>query len=138
MDNNLQNLILYDRKYIFEKIKKLKIKLDIDEKLDSMVTFIDDIDYIFLSNLDLNSNTSEILNQIKDNAEKKLELRCVIDGKKRYLKSYGLIKNVSKKTLKDLYEFLILIKLSKKIAETSYFASQYYRTDKLFNELIMD
>lgn len=135
IDDNLQNLILYDRKYIFEKIKKLQKKLDIDKKLNTMVNFIDDIDYLFLSNLDLNSSPNEILNQIKNNAEKNLELRCVIDGKKRYIKSYGLVKNISRETLKDLSEFLILIKLSKKIAETSYFASQYYRVDKLFNEL---
>lgn len=138
IEEELHNLMLSDRKHIVTKIKKLRIKLKIDKKLDDEIDFIDDIDFVFLSNIDFEKGSKDIKQQMILNANKRLELRCVVKGEKKYLKSYGLIKNISKEKLKDIFEFLTLVRLSKKISEVSYYASQYYRTDNLLNEIFID
>lgn len=135
LEDVLHNLILYDKKQIIIRIKQLRIKLEIDKKLDNEIDLIEDIDFVFLSNIDLEKSSTEIKQQMILNANKRLELRCVIKGKKKYLKGYGLIKNISKQQMKDIFEFLTLIKLSKRISDVSYYASQYYRADNLLNEI---
>jgi|GEM_PF-5962335 len=133
--DEIDNFILYDRKRIFEKISELKIKLELDKKLNSKIDFIDDIDFIYVRNLDMEQSIEDIRKQMINNKDKKLELECVINGKKNYLKGFGKIENISKDVLLDIYKFITLIKLSKRISETSYYASQYYRSEIIFEEL---
>jgi hypothetical protein len=133
--NELQNLILYDRKNIFKRINVLKAKLGIDKKTNELVNFIDDIDFIILSNLDFDKNSRDIKDQLIKNADKRLELRCVINGQKKYIKGYGSIKDIPKEKLRDIFEFITLFRLSKKIKEVSYYASQHYRIDKVIEEV---
>ena len=132
LNKEINNLILYDRKNIFKRIDFLKKKLDLEKKMDEMVTFIDDIDSIYISNLDLEKNDKTIKEQITRNSEKILELRCMIKGKRKFIKHFGKIGSIPYEKLQHIFELLMLIKLSKKISETSYFASQYYRSDKQF------
>jgi len=134
-EKELQELIIYDRKKLFSRLKKLKSKLDINKKMDNVSKFIDDIDSIFLNNLDIKQGSFDIKEQLSKNANKRLELRCVIEGKREYLKGFGLIKNIKSEKLKDIFEFLILMRLSKKISEVSYYASQHYRIDKVIKEV---
>ena len=69
---------------------------------------------------------------------KKLEILCSVKGKKHYIKGFGLIKNIPNKKLKDIYEFTILIKLSKQISEVSYYASRHHRIDNTIFEITED
>jgi hypothetical protein len=136
LEDDLQKFILYDRKLIFKRLKVLSKNLGIETKINQMVNFINELDSIFLRNLDIEKSTNDIKKQLIYNADKRLELRCIVKGVKIYLKGFGLIKNIDEEKLKQLFEFLFLVRLSKKISDVSYYSSQHYRLDKSIEEIL--
>lgn len=135
IEEDISKLILIEKKNILHEIDELKKKLGIFEKISSMVDFIDDLDSIHLRNLDLEANKKDIAEQLQSNKDKKLELWCYIKGKKTYIKSFGTISNVDSDTLTIIYKLTTILKLIKKVNESSYYASKYHHSESMFGTL---
>ncbi|NUW27241.1 hypothetical protein HUX57_11295 [Arcobacter butzleri] len=131
LSKDIEHFILYDRTNIHKEIKKLTNNLGINKKIASLVSIQDDVDYFYLSSFDVFASPKSFIEQFEINKEKRLELRCVIKGKKEYIKSFGLIKDVNKDILNDLCQLLTLFKVSKKVSELSYYASKYFKFKKI-------
>jgi hypothetical protein len=138
LQQNITDLILYDRKNIFEQINLLKQQLDISEKIDKKISYLDDIESVYARNFDFEKDSEGINNQIIDNANKNLELMCRINGKTVFIKDFGKINSIPRKKLILISEFIILSRLSKKINEVSYYASMYYKNNKKFDHLSLE
>jgi len=81
------------------------------KKFDSLIKYIDELDTLFLTNIDIERDKDTLKKQLKENKNKKLEMWCYIKGKKYYIKSFGTIKNISQEKLIQISRFLLLIKL---------------------------
>ncbi|WP_294966911.1 hypothetical protein [Sulfurimonas sp.] len=134
IDKEIQKIILHDKKYILDEIALLKKELLLEKKIDSLIVFIDEMDSLFLTNLDIRARS--ISEQIAINFDKKLEMRCYIKGEKKFIKGFGKIGQIKIEKLNSIFKFINLIKLLKSMSESSFYASQYYRADKLFDELV--
>ena len=135
ISDDIEKIILLDKKNILREIEHLKKRLSVKEQMDKVVAYLDDIDSVYTRNLDFEKKHEDIKKQLELNKEKKLELLCKIKGKSKYIKSFGTIGLIDKATLLDISRLLSLLKLIKKISDVSHQASQYYRTDELSNVL---
>jgi hypothetical protein len=129
ISSEIRNLILFDKKNLFAELDLLKKELGLNEKIDSLAKFIDEVDSIHLTNIDSSSN--DIESQLIAKHDKRLEIRCNIRGKKQFLKSFGNIGKIEQTKLQTIFKFVSLVKLIKSIDEASFYASQYYRMNKL-------
>jgi len=136
VEKEIEKLIGYDRKTILKRIKKLRVELEIDEKLKALARFNDDIDYIILRNIDSGKSFANLKTKLQKHKGLKIELRCSIKGKKKYIKNFGVIENISEEKLYKIFQFSLLFKLSKKINEASLLAAQYYTTEKIFKNYV--
>jgi len=130
LEKEIEKLIGYDRKTILKRIKKLRVELEIDEKLKTLARFNDDIEYIILRNIDSSQSFTNLKTKLKGHKNLKIELRCSIKGKKKYIKNFGVIENISEDKLYKIFQFSVLFRLSKKINEASLLAAQYYTAKK--------
>lgn len=128
----IENFIMFDKKNILHEVENIKKELDIADKFQIS---LNSIDSIFLKNLNLENKALEINKQIELNKDKDLKLYYKHDGKQIYVKSFGQIKTINKEKLKKIFKFLMLIKFIIKINDISYVASQYYRSDMMFENL---
>lgn len=133
--DEIENIILLERSNIILEIEKLQAQLSIKKKFDSLIKYIDELDTLFLTNIDIEKDKDTLKKQLKENKNKKLEMWCYIKGKKYYIKSFGTIKNISQEKLIQISRFLLLIKLFIKTNEATYYASQYYCADIMFENL---
>lgn len=133
LKTDIEKLILFDKNNLILAIEALKKELGLDEKIGSLAKFIDDIESIYITNLDIYATELDV--ELREKSDKKLELRCYIDGKKTYLKGFGRIGKIEIQMLKKIFMFLNLVRLIKSINESAFYASQYYRTNKLWEKL---
>ena len=136
IENDIQKIILFEKKYILRQLDLLKKDLGLEKKFNTTIAFIDDMDSIYLTNLDLKSK--DLFSEIKTNGEKKLEMRCHINGEKKYIKSFGQINQIPIKTLIQIIKFINLVKLLKSMSDASYYASQYHMANTLNGNLDLD
>jgi len=123
---DIENLVLFDKKNILSEIDELKKQLKIEKQFNGLVEFIEDLDSVYLRNLKLETNDDEIVSQLKSNENKKLELWCYIKGKKKYIKSFGTIGKIQADELNSIFKFVCLIRLLKNMNEVSFYASKYH------------
>ena len=128
LEKKLLDVVSYDRKEILDALKQLRKELEIDKKISDIARLNDDIDSIFLRSINLNNTFVNINKQLKENSDKKLELRCIVKGKQYYLKSFGIIKEVPNKVIIKVFEFIYLHKILKSLYEAAIASAKF---DKL-------
>lgn len=127
----IEKLILLDKKGVLKEIESLHKSLGIRDKIKHYAKHLDDLDSVYVVNLDVEKNWSDILIQAQENKHKKLELWCKINGDKKYIKSLGTIEMIGHDQIKAVAKFIWLIRLVKKINEAIYYASRINEILKL-------
>lgn len=120
----IEKLILIDKKSILKEIESLQKILGIRDKIKHCAKYLDDLDSVYVVNLDVEKNWENMIIQAQENKHKKLELWCKIKGDKKYIKSFGEIVTVEHDQIKSIARFIWLIRLVKKINEATYYASR--------------
>lgn len=134
LKKTLEQFILFDKTSIIKEIEILKGAL----KIKNFKVPLTQMNSIYIKNMPFENNHDEFKTYLKTNKEKVIELYCNHNGKMVFLKNFGKIEHLNKEKLETIFRLLTLIKLFKKIDEVSYYSSQYYRSDKFFDELLWE
>jgi len=132
INKTLEQFILFDKTDLLNEINKIKENLKINKEFKVPIV---EMSSIYFKNLSFDTSIKETKEQIELNKEKDLELYCTYQGKMLYLKGFGKIKNIDKIKMENIFKLLMLMRVVKKLDEMSYLSSQYYRSDKQFDEL---
>lgn len=135
IQKDIEQIILLDKKNILIEIDFLKERLGIAQKLNKLVKYIDDIESIYLRNIDFTSRIEDLKKQLQGDQYKPLVMWCKVTNKKLYIKSFGTIDQVSEETIVDLIRFMSLVRLVKQIDNSIYYASRYYESTQFLNSL---
>lgn len=135
IQKDIEQIILLNKKNILIEIDILKEHLGISRKLNLLVNYIDEIESIYLRNIDFTDRIENLKKQLPEDQHKTLEMWCKVKNKKLYVKKFGTIGQVDNATIINLIRFITLVRLIKQIDNAIYYASRYYESDQLLNNL---
>ena len=135
IQKDIEQIILLNKKNILLEIDILKENLGIAQKFNKLVNYIDEIESIYLRNIDFTNRMEDLKKQLLEDQHKTLEMWCKVKNKKLYVKNFGTIDQADDTTIINLIRFITLVRLIKQIDNATYYASRYYESAQLLNDL---